>query len=369
LLETATSADRHEGEVYGCIFSSDGGFVLSGGWDGQLRLWETTTGAALALLHASPKPLSSCAFSPDGLRWLAGSMEGMLTFWDAITHQYQQGFVAHTRPISAITFSPDGNWLATASWDRQVILRKVGRENDGRPLSGHEDIVAGCRFTVDGKQLLSWSHDTTLKLWNLDLCREIHSFSGHTDRIITASLSPDGRWALSGSRDQTVRLWDLEMRVEVATINVGADVRVVLFLPDAESIVVVDGAGRIFLMGVPGFEVQAQLQTSLKAMCGDLTPSGALMALGCEDGRIYLAALEGREDASLVVTATQSLKPAKGLLNRLMGTTKMIPSYRVTCPACHQSVESTSLPAHPIRCPHCRRRLRVNPRTQAMQSG
>src|SRR4051794_19476378 len=108
LLEPATKVDRHDGEVFSCAFTADGEFVLSGGWDGRLRLWESPTGAQLADLVASPKPLSCCAFSPNGKEWLAGNMEGLLSFWDGVSHQSLLNFVAHTRPISGLAFSPDG---------------------------------------------------------------------------------------------------------------------------------------------------------------------------------------------------------------------------------------------------------------------
>ena len=66
--------------------------------------------------------------------------------------------------------------------------------------------------------------------------------------------------------------------------NLGAEVRACFYLLDGESVVAADSAGRLFLMSVPNFEVQAQAQTTFKVMCGDLAPSGLQLALGAEDG-------------------------------------------------------------------------------------
>src|SRR4051794_6250807 len=150
LLDAAATTERHDGEVYSCAYTPDGAFVLTGGWDGYLRLWDMASGDVRVSLAASPKPLSCSACSPDGLNWFSGSMEGLFTIWDGVSQQPLQSFVAHPRPISGIAFAPDGQRLATASWDRAVTLRKLGKEREGRTLSGHADIVAGCRFTVDG---------------------------------------------------------------------------------------------------------------------------------------------------------------------------------------------------------------------------
>src|ERR1043166_7078595 len=82
LLAKAEGA-KHEGEISSCAFGPESMFVLSGGWDGHLRLWETTTGAHVTGLQVGVKPVSSCAISPDGKQWLSGTLEGMLARWDA----------------------------------------------------------------------------------------------------------------------------------------------------------------------------------------------------------------------------------------------------------------------------------------------
>ena len=366
LLESAP-AEKHNGEVYCAVYAPDGAFVLSGGWDGALRLWDAATGDSPLALTASPKPLSCCACTPDGQQWLSGTMEGLLSLWDGVSHSLLTSFMAHTRPISALRYSPDGQTLATASWDRQVVVRKVGKEREGKTLGTHADIVAGCTFTSDGKQLVSWSYDHTIKIWDLALGRDVGTLEAHTDRVVCAALSPDGRFLLSGGRDATVRLWDLEQMSELATVNLGAEVRACFYLLDGESAVVADAAGRLFLMSVPSFQVQAQVKTPFKAMCGDLAPSGEQLVLGAEDGAVHFVALEGFEASSLMVTATTNLKQSGGLLDRFFGSNRVMKTYSFTCPACRQSGEVQALPNAPLPCSRCRRPLRVNARVPALQ--
>jgi WD40 repeat protein len=369
LLEAGTTPERHQGEIYSCAFSPDGAFVLSAGWDGLLRFWDTATGVPMTSLQASPKPLSCCAFSPDGRQWLSGSMEGLFSVWDGVSGQSLLSFMAHTRPISSITFSPDGQTLVTTSWDRQVTVRKVGKEREGRNLAGHTDIVAGARFTPDGTFLISWSYDGTIKIWDLALAREVGSLSGHTDRVTSASFSPDGRWLLTGGRDGMARLWDLETKGELAALNVGAEVRACFCLPDAESAAVVDAAGRVFLFDTPSFQVQAQLQVPFKVMTADLSPSGMQVALGGEDGVIHFVGIDGFENASLVVTAMQTVKEQATIFDRMFGKTRMARVFSYTCPACRHTGEAPSLPSRPVACTKCHRQLKINPKVPVLASG
>src|SRR5260370_2108499 len=103
-LITGAEGSKHQGEISSCSFGPDSMFVLSGGWDGYIRLWETTTGVHVTALQVSNKPVSTCGVSPDGKQWLAGTLEGMLARWDALTHQQVSTFLPHTSPIPTIAF-------------------------------------------------------------------------------------------------------------------------------------------------------------------------------------------------------------------------------------------------------------------------
>jgi WD40 repeat protein len=366
-LDTDQPVEGHGGEVYCCAYTADGTLLLTAGWDAYLRLWDASTGGQVTALQAGNKPLSCCAISPNSKQWMSGSMEGMLSFWDAITHETEFSFLAHTRPISALRHSPGGDQIATASWDRQIILRKVGREREGRLLGSHRDIVAGCRYTADGNRLLSWSHDGTVRFWDVEAAREICTLEGHQDRVTAAAVSLDGRWAASGGRDGQVKLWDLEQRAELTSVRPGAEVRGCFFLLDGASVLTVDENGWLLLLSVPEFEVMAELQTNLRVMCAELSPTGRQLALGGEDGHVYRIAVEGRDDVPLLVTATQGTKPTAGLLDKLFGKVKMVTYYQYVCPACGRTTEARQLPNHPFACAGCKRPLQITARLRQPQ--
>ncbi len=361
LITDSPDAAGDGGEVFSVAYAPEGDFVLSGGWDGHLRLWDVRTGAQVTALRASPKALSACAVAPDGKQWYSGALDGLLSAWDAATHQPLASMLTHTRPISTILFSPDGGRLTTASWDRSIGVWDRVREREGRVLVGHEDIVAGCRFTPDGSHLFSWSHDRTARVWDLTGGQVRATLDGHADRLTSGAVSPDALWAATGARDHVLTLWDLRAEAPAQTVCLEGEVRGCFFLPDGESLVSIDRGGRVVLHSIPDLQGRQELLTRLAVQCAEMAPDGRTMALGCEDGRVAFLAVDGLEAGPVLVTPREAARPAPSGWRRLFGGRAAPPAYACTCPGCQHAFE---LPVGALgqsaACPSCRRRLRVN---------
>jgi WD40 repeat protein len=359
LLPVDSTAETHKGEVSSCCYSPDGRHVLSGGWDGYLRLWDSSTGAVASTLRVGPKPVSACALTPDGTQWLAGNLDGMLSRWDPVMQKSVSTFLAHPRPVSAILFGPLGH-MVTASWDCTLMVWGVGGERDARGLRGHDDIVSGCQFTADGKMLLSWSYDGTVRLWDVERATALTKFDGHTDRVLAGAISADGNWAASGARDGHLFLWDLERGAEAGAVILDGEVRGCFFLPGGEMLATVEVNGRIRLHSVPDLDTSTELETDVPVESCDIAPTGSQIALGTNNGHVRLVAVEGFESVPLVVTATQSSRTTTTKLQRLFGRQRVSQVYTCTCPACRQQVEmATPKSNQPEPCPCCGRPLRV----------
>jgi WD40 repeat protein len=360
LLTSGAGRTEKAGEILSCAYSPDGAFVLSGGWDGFLRLWETAFGAHVTAVQASPKQLSACSVSPDGKYWLSGSIEGMLSHWDALTHRQVSVFLAHPRPISDIAFHIDGRTMATASWDGNVTLWTFGRDRAGRTLAGHRDIVAGCRFSPDCQFLLSWSHDKTARWWDLERSRVVHEWTSHTDRVTAGGVTPDGKWGVTGARNGVLMVYALQSGREEAKTTLPAEIRSCMMLLDGGTMATVDAAGRITIHSLPSLEELAEFATRLPVQCAQLSPSGSQLALGCSDGQVYFVALDGLESVPMMVTATQTSRRTASALQRLFGKSSLVNDYHCVCPACRQQFDlSNSTVGQSTYCPNCRRTLLI----------
>jgi WD40 repeat protein len=179
--------------------------------------------ASQAPIHATGKPylvfkghsrqVSSVAFSPDGKTVLTGSYDGDVRLWDAQSGQLIRFFNAYTKVVYDVAFSLDGKNILTASGDSMARLwNALAPANEAakiRTLIGHTDRVTTVAFSPDGSLLLTGSFDRTVRLWDATTGVVKHVFKPDTDAVLNVSFAPDGKSILLAGWGNSVQQYDI----------------------------------------------------------------------------------------------------------------------------------------------------------------
>jgi WD40 repeat protein len=270
----------HESFVYPVVFSPDGRWIASGGWDekDQVRLWDAATGEQCASLQ-HPHSVRCLAFSPDGT-WLASAGDSdELRIWDAVTARLRKripvsagtletlvvhpdgrrvavravnrqgrgdglgvcdvesGEWLHKAEGGALAYSPDGRWLAAlGAEEKSVLILDAETHRTVARLGGHAKAVQSAAFSPDSRLLATCGLDRTVRLWPVEggTCRVL---SGHTDEVFAVAFHPGGKRLATAGRDRAVWLWDVERGEEVARLPGHANyVWSLAFSPDGKTL-------------------------------------------------------------------------------------------------------------------------------------
>jgi WD40 repeat protein len=200
----------HEGEIETVAFSPDGQIVVS--TDGRtICLWNLKGNAIGEPFQGHEGRISEVAFSPDGQYIVSGGLnDETVRFWDLKGKQTRQPIDVESM-ISSVAFSPDGQYIACGIFLGRVDLRNlqgnlISRFERGRDHAG-SNYVYSVAFSPDGQYIASGWGDGTVCLSDMQGLLIGEPFQGHQGFVRSVAFSPDGHYIVSGGEDGTVRLW------------------------------------------------------------------------------------------------------------------------------------------------------------------
>jgi WD40 repeat protein len=214
----ALAFQGHTGTVNAIVFSPDGHSAASGSDDRTIRLWEvgrigdsspSVSGRQLAVLQGSSGEVTALAFSSNGKWLLSGGTDRLLRLWDLRTAKEARVSKGHTGAVRCVAFSPDGKRAVSGGDDRSLRIWNLADGEELTALLGHTQAVTSVAWSKDGRHILSGGHDGTVRWWSVAGQKQVYCLDGHVGPVLSVALSPDGATALSGGNDKTVRLWSL----------------------------------------------------------------------------------------------------------------------------------------------------------------
>jgi len=158
-----------------------------------------------------PPILFSVAFSPDGQRVFTGGADGYVREWDSTTGQELQTFSGEGLEVYGVALSPDGKLLAMGRQDGVVTVWEVSSGKKLLQLSSHAGLIPRLAFSQDETRLASASFDGFAKVWDVKTGRELVTLYGNTSNVFSVSFSPDGTRLATAGGDGTARVYTLQM--------------------------------------------------------------------------------------------------------------------------------------------------------------
>lgn len=354
------------GGVACCVIGPRARWAASGGWDGQIIVWDAYQQEPTARWSVGPKPVTAIAVTPDGTHILAGDMDGHLSQWNAL-HKLRETFeLVHSRPIAGLAVSPSGKEAATASWDGSAQLIRLDETRERRTLRGHADVVAGCSFHPSGKHLLTWSHDGTVRFWETARAYLTNTWKLSGNRLTCGAVSPNGVHFAVSAEDGLVVFCDIERQAEVQRAAMHAEPACVGFSSDGLFLIVVSKAGELRILELPALRECARVSLNIRLNSAAVARLGDLIAFGGEDGQLFMQSVNGLGDRPMWTTAVASLEERtverSGMLGRLLkAQTQLQRIHRALCPNCGRLLELGPPPYAAQTCPQCQRPIWLTP--------
>ncbi len=276
-------------------FSADKRRILIGSDDRRARLWEVSTGQAVAAQVVNEDPVTFVTFSRDGTHFLTGCDSGTTRRWRTPPERSVSLplMPQHPYPLE-VACSPTGDIIVTVSHDgrrdthsviecwststgqplikfkrsgyvRKVVFDPLGesiligevqpdRANGrgcaqvqsltspaavGPPLV-HAELVTAAAWSPNGRYLVTGTAEGAVRLWEVKTGECIRWLPSRHGRVHDLAFSPDGRWIASANLQRTAGLWDWRADAVFSLPHVDP-VHAVAFSPDGSKLLTGSG--------------------------------------------------------------------------------------------------------------------------------
>jgi WD40 repeat protein len=151
----------HKERINSLTVSSYDGTIASGGWDGEIRLWDGS-GRSRVLANQGG-PVGAMRFSNDG-KWLLSTCaytgcSFTQTVWEVATGNRRLTYTRHDNIVRPAALSPDGRLIATGGGNqRQIDLWDFASGATSKVLAGTGVQVLAAGFSTDSRWI-TWDSE------------------------------------------------------------------------------------------------------------------------------------------------------------------------------------------------------------------
>lgn len=183
--------------------------------------------ALIRVCEGHGKGVAGVAMSALGTRAVSGGGDGEVRVWDLLTGECERALKDHLAPVTSVALTPDGARAVTGSEDKTVRVWDIRSGECVRTLEGHAGGVWNVAVSPDGRQLASASLDASVRVWELATGRCCQSSMLHKGWVLNVVWSPDGRRVFSGGHDKTLVAWDVASGRRIGVLPERAGVTVI----------------------------------------------------------------------------------------------------------------------------------------------
>ena len=112
----------HQKQVNHVVFSPDGEFIASSGFDNAVRLWRARDGSFVKTLRGHVGAVYQSCFSADSRLLASASADTTVKVWDVSTGKLLEDLPGHKDEVYAVDWSPNGKRVASGGKDKLIRL-------------------------------------------------------------------------------------------------------------------------------------------------------------------------------------------------------------------------------------------------------
>lgn len=291
----------HQSPVYATVFANEGRWVITGGHDGTIRVWDANTGEFLQQLGSHGSWVWDLAVSPDGRFVASAGHDGVVSIWNLATGVRLRSILADAR-VWSVAYSPSGTEVAIGT-ERSLSVVDVAT---GRTIDSHSTGASRClsvAYTSDGAGIVSAEGSVVRLRERSSLSVVRTTFTGHDADVYAVVVDDATTRVYTGSADFTIAQWDATTgaRTHVTTPSIASILNLDLSA-DQQTLASAGGDGTVKLWSATDLTLRSSFADHVGSVyCATFNADGTRIASGATDSKAFVwnvASVVTTEDVS-----------------------------------------------------------------------
>ncbi len=183
--------------LQGIHFSTDNRFLIAGGENEMLNLYEIPSGKLIRTFSGRPDFTYQGLLIDDPNYVIGYSLRGgIVTRWNLRTAKRIRHYQPVQKNLNKSSLSGNGRYLATnEKGNGDIVIWDVTREQRVGVLTYPRKELLLIEFTPDGSKLFASYSDCTAIVWNSETLQKVQRFAGVT-HVSAAAFGPNGQSVL-----------------------------------------------------------------------------------------------------------------------------------------------------------------------------
>ena len=230
LYELITKSHRrfslygHQSTIYSLSISPDNEYLISGSYDGTIRLWNLHTKTCFSVYKGHFCPVLCVKFSPISHYFASGGCDKTARLWSINTKGSLRIFLGHLSDVELVEFHPNGLYLLTSANDKMVRMWVIKTGECCRIFMNYSLVSSyvDCMcFSHNGK-LLAVGVDKGMIIYDLMKKGEpICAVNNLTEKSLTSiSFDNDDNVIVCCTQDYKVNFYDIESVLKNSKNNI-----------------------------------------------------------------------------------------------------------------------------------------------------
>mmetsp|Transcript_7868 Transcript_7868/g.18371 ORF Transcript_7868/g.18371 Transcript_7868/m.18371 type:complete len:615 (-) Transcript_7868:106-1950(-) len=183
-------------------------FLLSGGGEGDLRVWEFKNREMVSHLKEHKAKVNQVKLFPNGQYAISCSRDRCLLTWDL---RGEKRLTAHREKhggINCLALESNQTSVITAGQEKSMTFWDLRMADPVRVVELDEELQS-ISISPDDRYLATAGTGQIVRLWDVASAKIVSVGKGHSREIKKLSFSPDGKQVVSAGLDHSILVWNM----------------------------------------------------------------------------------------------------------------------------------------------------------------